>query len=319
MLATKRAGAAEQAVVAVDRQHDHDRIGARKMLGLAGRAVALPAGLRDVGRRAAIRAEAMPRMPVQQRLGLGERRRDARAPTRPCTAIERRSVTKRSGAAPSAPSVASGSSAMPKRPARPASPRNTLSAVGASARASSGANSGSAPFAALLQHDQFAADRERAAALRRASQRRQKRRRRCAVRRRAPSNAVGVAEHAASARDRERHGGTPAGQGANSHAQRVRSRQASCVQASQIFLRSGVHEAVAAPRGRRRAAAPTPQTGFGQAASLRRAMTCTCSCGTALPSAATLSLSHSVTALQRARDARRSRSSVAPARPRRDR
>ena len=38
--------AAEQAAVAGDRQHDHDRIGAREMLGLAGRAIAPPAGLR---------------------------------------------------------------------------------------------------------------------------------------------------------------------------------------------------------------------------------------------------------------------------------
>ena len=41
------AGAAEHAAIARDRQHDDDRIGARKMLGLAGRAIALPAGLDD--------------------------------------------------------------------------------------------------------------------------------------------------------------------------------------------------------------------------------------------------------------------------------
>src|SRR4029077_14418530 len=64
----------EQAPVAVDRQHDHDWVRAREVLDLAGRTLALPAGLRDVGRRAAICAEAMPRMPREQRLRLGERR-----------------------------------------------------------------------------------------------------------------------------------------------------------------------------------------------------------------------------------------------------
>src|SRR4029077_3315001 len=68
------ARAAEQAPVAVDRQHDHDWVRAREVLDLAGRTLALPAGLRDGGRRAAICAEAMPRMPREQRLRLGERR-----------------------------------------------------------------------------------------------------------------------------------------------------------------------------------------------------------------------------------------------------
>ena len=61
-------------MLAVEGEHDRDRIGARKMLRLALRAVAPPAALRHVGRRAAIGAEAMTRMPVQQRLGLRERR-----------------------------------------------------------------------------------------------------------------------------------------------------------------------------------------------------------------------------------------------------
>ena len=66
--------APEQAVVAVDREHDHDRIGAREMLDLAlGHSRFQPA-CDDVGRRAAIRAEAVPRMPGEQRLGFGERR-----------------------------------------------------------------------------------------------------------------------------------------------------------------------------------------------------------------------------------------------------
>ena len=68
------AGAAEQAAVAAHREHDDDRIGAREMLGLAGRAGALPAGLDQVGGGAAVRAEAVARMPVQHRLGLGDRR-----------------------------------------------------------------------------------------------------------------------------------------------------------------------------------------------------------------------------------------------------
>ena len=65
---------AEHAALARDHQHDDDRIGARKMLGLAGRAVAPPAGLHHARRRAAIRTEAMARMPADQRLGFGERR-----------------------------------------------------------------------------------------------------------------------------------------------------------------------------------------------------------------------------------------------------
>ncbi len=89
--------------------------------------------------------------------------RDDRGATSPCTAIERRSVTNRSGRSFSA-FVASGSSAMPKRPTSPTSPRNTLSAVGASARASAGRNSGSCAVRALLHHDEFAADRERGGA-----------------------------------------------------------------------------------------------------------------------------------------------------------
>src|SRR5258708_3195799 len=69
------AGTPEQAALAVDRQHDDDRVGAREMLGLAARAFALPAGLQDVGLRAAVRAEAMARMPGEQRLGFRERRK----------------------------------------------------------------------------------------------------------------------------------------------------------------------------------------------------------------------------------------------------
>src|ERR1035437_1237361 len=67
-------GPAEQATLAVGRQHDHHRIGAREMLGLAGRAIAPPAGMHGLRRRAAVRAEAVAQMPVQHRLGLGDRR-----------------------------------------------------------------------------------------------------------------------------------------------------------------------------------------------------------------------------------------------------
>ena len=65
---------AEQAALALDREHDGDRVGARKMLRLAGRTIAPPATLDCVGRRPAIRAESVARVPVQQRLAFRERR-----------------------------------------------------------------------------------------------------------------------------------------------------------------------------------------------------------------------------------------------------
>ena len=75
MVGAKPAGAAEHAAVAVDRQHDDDRIGARKMLRscrTGNRAASRPAttwvGAPQFG------AEAVARMPAEQRLGLGERR-----------------------------------------------------------------------------------------------------------------------------------------------------------------------------------------------------------------------------------------------------
>ena len=74
MVGGEPAGAAEQAAVAAHRQHDDDRIGAREMLDLAGRAGALPAAVDHVGRDAAIGAEPVPGVPVQHRLGLGQRR-----------------------------------------------------------------------------------------------------------------------------------------------------------------------------------------------------------------------------------------------------
>src|SRR6185312_17422848 len=51
-----------------------DRIGAREMLDLAVRTIAPPAALRKVSGGAAIRTEAVAGMPVQQRLGGGDRR-----------------------------------------------------------------------------------------------------------------------------------------------------------------------------------------------------------------------------------------------------
>ena len=74
MVGAKRRERPSTPAVAHDGQHDDDRIGAREMLRLARRAVAAPAGFDDVGRRAAIRAEAVARMPADERLGLGERR-----------------------------------------------------------------------------------------------------------------------------------------------------------------------------------------------------------------------------------------------------
>ena len=65
-------GAAEQALVAVDGEHDHHRVGARKMLRAAIRAFAPPAGLGDDEALAAIGAEAAPGVPGDHRLGGGE-------------------------------------------------------------------------------------------------------------------------------------------------------------------------------------------------------------------------------------------------------
>src|SRR6516162_3492929 len=66
--------AAEDAALARDCKHDHDRIGAGEMLGAAGRAIASPARFDQIGGGAAIRAKAMARMPVEERLAFGERR-----------------------------------------------------------------------------------------------------------------------------------------------------------------------------------------------------------------------------------------------------
>jgi hypothetical protein len=64
--------AAEDRAVAVVDEHDHDGIGARVMLGSAVRAAADVAGLAALARRAAVRAEAVAAMPVEQRDAVGE-------------------------------------------------------------------------------------------------------------------------------------------------------------------------------------------------------------------------------------------------------
>ena len=81
-------------MVAFNRKHDDDRIGAREMLGLALRAVAPPSGLRHIRsvRRNSSRsrgAHASAASPSPRAIG-GR----CSATTRPWTAIERRSVTK---------------------------------------------------------------------------------------------------------------------------------------------------------------------------------------------------------------------------------
>ncbi len=64
---------AEQALLAPRDQHDHDGIGAGKMLRFASRAIAAEARMRHHGAGAAIGAEAVARMPVQHRFGHGQK------------------------------------------------------------------------------------------------------------------------------------------------------------------------------------------------------------------------------------------------------
>src|SRR5262249_5433563 len=64
----------EHATFTGNRKHDDDRIGAREMLGPAGRAVARPACLSQFGSRAAIRAVPMTRVPAEQRFSFGQGR-----------------------------------------------------------------------------------------------------------------------------------------------------------------------------------------------------------------------------------------------------
>src|SRR6202035_3992832 len=64
--------AAQQAPLAPDREHDHDRVDARKVVRLAIGAMPHPAARDDSARRAALRAVAVPGMPVDQGARLGE-------------------------------------------------------------------------------------------------------------------------------------------------------------------------------------------------------------------------------------------------------
>ena len=149
---------AEQAMVAVEREHDRDRIGARKMLRLALRAIAPPAALRRFRRCPAIGAEAMPRMPVQQRLGLGERRQMVGRDE----ALHRDRAQvgdKKSSRAFSA----FGEFRLERRnqsaPHRPAARETAFRASSRQRALSANETAGSKPVAGLLQHDHLAADR----------------------------------------------------------------------------------------------------------------------------------------------------------------
>src|SRR3954469_21547246 len=72
--------AAEQALFAGGDVHDHDGIGARKVLGLATRALPLPAAFLHPGTRAAIGAIAVALMPAHHRLRHRDRRQLLRRP-----------------------------------------------------------------------------------------------------------------------------------------------------------------------------------------------------------------------------------------------
>ena len=107
---------------------------------------------------AAIGAEAMARMPVQQRLGFRER---GQMLGRDQSLHRDRAQIgdEKFARALSALSATSGSSPSPNRPASPCSPRNSaLGIVVASARTSEDENIGIEPVAGLFQHDPFAAD-----------------------------------------------------------------------------------------------------------------------------------------------------------------
>src|SRR5512143_1804974 len=64
----------EQTTLVVARQHDHHRIGARKVLGFALWAIAPPSARYKPRCGAAVRAKAVARVPVQHGLGFGDRR-----------------------------------------------------------------------------------------------------------------------------------------------------------------------------------------------------------------------------------------------------
>ena len=158
MSATKRARAAEQAAVAVDRQHDHDRIGAREMLRpcrpgsrASSRLATRWSARRNWRRSDAARASAASPWPRRAAA-------DGPASTRPCTAIERRSVTSRSWRA-LAPRRLAGRCRCRSAPRRSSRPRKTISRGRAErARLVEREQRIVAPLPAFLQHDHFAAD-----------------------------------------------------------------------------------------------------------------------------------------------------------------
>ena len=144
--------APEQAALAVDHEHDRDRIGARKMLRHAGRAIAPPAALDRLRGRAAIRAEAVARMPAEQRLGFGERRQMVgieQAAHRDRAQIGDREMSSRPAARRSRLHRA-----RPRSRGAPSMwPRNTVSADACERRrVSAGVNSGSRPGGGVFQH-----------------------------------------------------------------------------------------------------------------------------------------------------------------------
>ena len=96
IVGTNRRLQPSQAAITVARQHDHNRIGARKVFRLALRAVALPGALhRSSGgsRRSSDRSGGARIAPSAARPLLSAIGGKCSCATRPCTAMERRSVT----------------------------------------------------------------------------------------------------------------------------------------------------------------------------------------------------------------------------------
>ncbi len=171
--------AAEHAAVAGDREHDDDRIGARKMLGMARRAIAAPAALGRLRHRAAIGTETVPGMPAEHRLGLRQRRQMLRGDE--SLHGDAAQVDDAQSRPLSSASSAPASNPMPKRGAPSSRPRNTVSRGSPSAPACAAENNGSKPPPRWLQHDGVAGDRIKTDA-RVAGQCRQRGRDRCARR-----------------------------------------------------------------------------------------------------------------------------------------
>src|SRR6185436_5880732 len=128
---------AEQASVTKGHQHDHDRVGARKMLGLATRTLALPAAVLHRRARAAIGAIAMA---IAESCSSG---------TAPCIAMPRNSVTATSSRAISF-STAVAEIPMPKMGAPSRKPRKIVPGLAPSFTASSRPSSTRGPSASCL-------------------------------------------------------------------------------------------------------------------------------------------------------------------------